>query len=316
MVFLADLPTFAYTIPRPTTRKNHIRHHPRGPTATATCLYRGKNLQVRHTLRNTISPRKWRNIAAPPYWPASLAWPLDIPKSLLYNFAALQRNRKASPQSSPTPRVLSSLSHCYGIACPMPHTRAPSVNALCACTAAPWDTHNTHAWTASNIALEHANATLGIRTVAARPFAAGTVLAEYLGEVIPRARPAATSSSSSSSTKTPASTAYLFDLGADSAHAIPACIDAQRVGNWTRFINHSCRSNAVFALRRVGAVARVCVVLERDVAAGEEVTVDYERGFWEVRRRLGVYCACGEVGCRYKQQQRRRGRGRLEKKGG
>jgi len=296
MVVLADLPTFTYTIPRHSPRKKTRRI--KDPTATATCLYRGQQLKVRHTLRNTISPSKWRNIAAPPYWPAALTWPHDIPQSLLYNFAALQRNQKPPRKRSPTLRILASLSHCHGLACPTPEARTLNANALCACTVAPWDTHNTHAWASSSITLEHANATLGIRTIAARPFTAGTVLAEYLGEVIPRAPRRAT---------TPATTAYLFDLGAGSAHAIPACIDARRVGNWTRFINHSCRSNAVFALRRVGATARVCVVLERDVAVGEEVTVDYESGFWEVRRRLGVYCMCKEKGCRY-QRRGRKGR--------
>ena len=71
-------------------------------------------------------------------------------------------------------------------------------------------------------------------------------------------------------------------------------IDALRVGDWTRFVNHSCRSNTTFESRRVGGEMRIFVVVTREIDVGEELTVNYGKGYWEG---IGVKCCCGEKRC-------------------
>ncbi|KAK2785685.1 hypothetical protein FQN53_007472 [Emmonsiellopsis sp. PD_33] len=74
-------------------------------------------------------------------------------------------------------------------------------------------------------------------------------------------------------------------------------IDAAVYGNWTRYMNHSCRPAAVFVSAAVGGVACVLVRTVRDVEMFEEVTVDYGRSYFEVGGRV---CRCGEKGCRFR----------------
>ncbi|PGH07424.1 hypothetical protein GX51_01723 [Blastomyces parvus] len=75
-------------------------------------------------------------------------------------------------------------------------------------------------------------------------------------------------------------------------------IDAAIYGNWTRYMNHSCRAGAIF----VSAVVedRVCVLVRaiRDIEMYEEITVDYGAEYFMPRDRL---CKCGEDVCRFKE---------------
>lgn len=72
-------------------------------------------------------------------------------------------------------------------------------------------------------------------------------------------------------------------------------IDAGRMGNETRFINHSCNANCEAHKRRVGDDTRIGIFACRDIAAGEEITYDYQyTAFTEDRWR----CQCGAANCR------------------
>jgi len=66
-------------------------------------------------------------------------------------------------------------------------------------------------------------------------------------------------------------------------------IDASNSSDSLRFTNHSCRPNAVLRIRQ----GRVEFYAMRDVAPGEEITVNYGETHHEGRLR----CRCGAVGC-------------------
>lgn len=66
-------------------------------------------------------------------------------------------------------------------------------------------------------------------------------------------------------------------------------IDASRSTDALRFINHSCRPNASLKLNQ----GRVEFYAMRDIAAGEELTVNYG----ETHHRGRLQCRCGVAGC-------------------
>ncbi len=67
-------------------------------------------------------------------------------------------------------------------------------------------------------------------------------------------------------------------------------IDGYREGNAARFINHSCDPNCDYRIEG----RRVLIYALRDIAAGEELSIDYSFGAdGEV-----VPCACGAPDCR------------------
>jgi SET domain-containing protein len=66
-------------------------------------------------------------------------------------------------------------------------------------------------------------------------------------------------------------------------------IDASQSADPLRFTNHSCRPNAVLRIRQ----GRVEFYAMRDVAPGEEITVDYGETHHEGRLR----CRCGAPNC-------------------
>jgi len=66
-------------------------------------------------------------------------------------------------------------------------------------------------------------------------------------------------------------------------------IDASASADALRFTNHSCAPNAVLRIRQ----GRVEFYAMRDIATGEELTVDYGESHHEGRLR----CRCGAPGC-------------------
>ncbi len=67
-------------------------------------------------------------------------------------------------------------------------------------------------------------------------------------------------------------------------------IDFSKSSDPMRFTNHSCKANARLCIRQ----GRVEFYALRDIAAGEEITVDYGESHHEGRLR----CNCGVAGCR------------------
>lgn len=58
-------------------------------------------------------------------------------------------------------------------------------------------------------------------------------------------------------------------------------IQADTVGNWTRFINHSCEASCSFQSVAVGTEFVTVVMAERKILWGEEITVDYSPAYWQ-----------------------------------
>ncbi|CVK85071.1 related to SET domain-containing protein SNOG_11806 [Fusarium mangiferae] len=69
-----------------------------------------------------------------------------------------------------------------------------------------------------------------------------------------------------------------------------------RQGNFTRFVNHSCKPNAQFEKFTWLGTEHILLV-SNGIEAGMEITVDYSGSYW---RGLDKNCLCGEVCCRYK----------------
>ena len=65
------------------------------------------------------------------------------------------------------------------------------------------------------------------------------------------------------------------------------CIDATHCGSCARFINHSCEPNLAVILCRIDSVVpHVAFFARRDIAPGEELTIDYGEGSPEDARAL------------------------------
>ena len=70
-------------------------------------------------------------------------------------------------------------------------------------------------------------------------------------------------------------------------------IDSAVYGNWTRYINHSCKAAATFQTLYLGNKMVSTVTMVREMEFGEELTVDYGELYWSGGRK----CVCGESNC-------------------
>ena len=109
-------------------------------------------------------------------------------------------------------------------------------------------------------------------------FRAGDWLGEYLGELLPAAAPEADSSD------------YAFTMAECAASGVQELVvDAQTHGNWTRFVNSSCKPNAEALPEQVGGVRVVVLRARKRIRAGEQVCISYGREYFEGRK---VMCLC------------------------
>lgn len=123
------------------------------------------------------------------------------------------------------------------------------------------------------------NVGVGIRVL--QPIPKNRLLAEYVGEIVP-------SDGSVDDT-------YL-------CRSRNSSVDAQELGNWTRFINHSCDAHAELSNVIIGNRHRCMVKSVKDVGMFEELTLDYGDHYWAVR---AVLCRCGSPNCRFATVQKR-----------
>jgi ATP-dependent RNA helicase DDX49/DBP8 len=71
-----------------------------------------------------------------------------------------------------------------------------------------------------------------------------------------------------------------------------------RVGNYTRFVNHSCKANAQTSTFTWLDTQRILLV-SKGIKAGSEITIDYGDKYWAG---LDKACLCGETCCRYRSE--------------
>ncbi len=66
-------------------------------------------------------------------------------------------------------------------------------------------------------------------------------------------------------------------------------MDAQTHGNWTRFLNSSCKPNVEALPEQVGGVRVIVLRAKKRIRAGEQVCIGYGRGYFEGREMM---CLC------------------------
>lgn len=72
-----------------------------------------------------------------------------------------------------------------------------------------------------------------------------------------------------------------------------------RQGNFTRFVNHSCKANAQYQRFTWLGTQRI-VLVSKGIEAGSEISVDYSDKYW---KGLDKKCLCGESCCRYRRDE-------------
>ncbi|KAF1851182.1 SET domain-containing protein [Cucurbitaria berberidis CBS 394.84] len=72
-------------------------------------------------------------------------------------------------------------------------------------------------------------------------------------------------------------------------------IDASRKGNWTRFINHSCKAHCDYRVCRVGNIRMIVVEAVKDIPPGVELTVNYGLDYYGPN--TTKICHCGARKC-------------------
>ncbi len=115
----------------------------------------------------------------------------------------------------------------------------------------------------------------GTGAFAARSFAAGTRVIEYVGELIDKQE---------SLKRCEANNEYIFSLDDQQD------LDGNVAWNPARFINHSCQPNCEAVLED----RHIWIVAARDISPGEELTFNYGFDLEEYRK---YPCSCGAPGC-------------------
>eukprot|EP00698_Gefionella_okellyi_P014597 TRINITY_DN4050_c0_g1_i1.p1 TRINITY_DN4050_c0_g1~~TRINITY_DN4050_c0_g1_i1.p1 ORF type:complete len:1234 (+),score=350.94 TRINITY_DN4050_c0_g1_i1:44-3745(+) len=115
--------------------------------------------------------------------------------------------------------------------------------------------------------------------------AAGEMVIEYVGEVV---RQRIADIREKRYEKVGIGSSYLFRIDDD------AIIDATRVGNLSRFINHCCDPNCNAKVITVDNKQKVVIYAAKDITAGEEITYDYKFPIEDVK----IPCYCGSAKCR------------------
>jgi SET domain len=147
----------------------------------------------------------------------------------------------------------------------------------------------------------------GIGVRALKAFRAGEIMAEYVGEIYPEYVIKKDGKNRVSLYPNNDGITYKFHQAMEDRveerrkstspdnESKSMIIDPAIKGNWTRYMNHSCRGATEFVYRFVGDKKLPIVIATRDIQFGEEVTVDYGAGYW---KDLPYACACEEDRCK------------------
>lgn len=108
----------------------------------------------------------------------------------------------------------------------------------------------------------------------------GTFIIEYVGEIV----------SDAANKKTLQKSEYCLYLEAG------LIIDAQNMGNISRFLNHSCQPNCEIQKWIVNGLPRMAIFANRDISAEEELSFDYNFHSYNVGQEMK--CECKADNCR------------------
>lgn len=143
---------------------------------------------------------------------------------------------------------------------------------------------------------------LGFGLFAKYPVKKGTYIGPYTGEVILY--------NEEDSQFDLLDDSYFFEscLGEFGDKRCRLIIDSKKVGNVTRFINHSCDPNlrAFHVLGDNMQVPIIALFTSRPIRAGEQLFLDYTKSYWDEKNLRGIYCGCASSKCQYKDPNRQR----------
>jgi len=117
------------------------------------------------------------------------------------------------------------------------------------------------------------------------PIAAEEMVIEYVGEIV---RSVIADAREKHYEKTGIGSSYLFRLDAETV------IDATKIGNNARFINHSCAPNCYAKIINVENEKKIVIYSKYDIKMNDEITYDYKFPIEEVK----IQCLCGTPQCR------------------
>jgi hypothetical protein len=112
-----------------------------------------------------------------------------------------------------------------------------------------------------------------------------TVVGEYCGYVVPRAE----------LTIEQRSHGFVLKFKSKDTNGKRVYLDAYPGGSMCRFVNHSCSPNCRFEERTHRATRKMVIITERQVNAGEEITVRY-------KKKVPFVCLCGEANCQSRRE--------------
>ncbi|KAJ3342175.1 hypothetical protein HDU93_002965 [Gonapodya sp. JEL0774] len=114
---------------------------------------------------------------------------------------------------------------------------------------------------------------------------AGDIVVEYIGQLI---RQRVADQREYQYLASGIGSSYLFRVDEDTI------IDATKMGNLARFINHSCDSNCNAKIVNIDGQKKIVIYAKKDIEAGEEITYDYKFPIEADK----LPCYCGSKNCR------------------
>ncbi|CAL8129686.1 unnamed protein product [Orchesella dallaii] len=120
---------------------------------------------------------------------------------------------------------------------------------------------------------------------AAEPIAADDMVIEYVGQMI---RPVVADLRETKYEARGIGSSYLFRID------LETIIDATKVGNLSRFINHSCNPNCYAKVITIEGKKKIVIYSKQPIAVSEEITYDYKFPLEDKK----IPCLCGTAGCR------------------
>ena len=145
------------------------------------------------------------------------------------------------------------------------------------------------AYFGDRVELRNTHPIIGTGVKALQRLPAGSLLAEYVGEIYP------VKVKNKRGMYKNATYLYRQTRTLSSGYGNAMYIDPSIRGNWTRYINHSCRPRTNFMMYSCGEKILTCVtVRNQPIEFGEEITVSYGNDYF-VGQKLA--CRCGEDVC-------------------